>query len=208
MAKIYIDNIEISSESTEAYKIFIEDMGLNNEIHMVNCDIRKGLYVRFEGDNNILNMNSVIARENLYCRYLNVEGIRSGGCEISIQENCYFNGLAYLNTYETTKISIGKDCLFGGNVNFRTSDAHTIYDITTNQRLNKAKDIFIGNHVWVAMDVLFLKGSYVNDDSIVGIKSVVTKRFEDKNICIAGVPAHVTRKNVNWNRVNESCYHC
>lgn len=58
------------------------------------------------------------------------------------------------------------------------------------------------------MDVLFLKGSYVNGDSIVGIKSVVTKRFEDKNICIAGIPAHVTRKNVNWNRVNESCYHC
>lgn len=56
-------------------------MGLNNEIHMVNCDIRKGLYVRFEGDNNILNMNSVTARENLYCRYLNVEGIRSGGAK-------------------------------------------------------------------------------------------------------------------------------
>ena len=48
-----------------------------------------------------------------------------------------------------TTLSIGDDVMIANNVQMRTSDAHTIYDISTNEILNHCQNIEIGNHVWI-----------------------------------------------------------
>jgi len=46
------------------------------------------------------------------------------------------------------------------------------------------------------MDVKINKNTKISDDSIVGWGSIVTKKFEDKNIIIAGTPAKIVKRNI------------
>ena len=48
--------------------------------------------------------------------------------------------------------------------------------------------------------VLINKGVAVADNSIVGSNSVVTKRFEESNIILIGIPAKKIREAVTWSR--------
>lgn len=98
---------------------------------------------------------------------------------------------------EGSKVIIGDDCLFSSEIVFRTGDSHSILD-QNGKRINSAKDITIGNHVWLGHRVLINKGVYIGDNSIVGTGSVVTKAFNEGNIVLAGVPAEIKKKDVNW----------
>jgi acetyltransferase-like isoleucine patch superfamily enzyme len=97
---------------------------------------------------------------------------------------------------------IGNDALISSNVNFRTSDGHTIFDINNPLNvINQSKiGIHIGNHVWLCADVTLLKDTTIPDDCIIGRSSVVTsKNFEPHSI-IAGVPARTIRTGVSWSK--------
>lgn len=99
-----------------------------------------------------------------------------------------------------SKINIGKDCMFSSFIELRTSDSHTIYDINTNKRENYAKDISIGNHVWVGAHSNFLKGSVIPDNCIIAMRAMVTKQFNEPNCIIGGFPAKIINRNKNWKR--------
>ncbi|SDB30202.1 Acetyltransferase (isoleucine patch superfamily) [Eubacterium oxidoreducens] len=187
--------------------ISVSDEGNNNVIETsltVNQVMKIGnLEIVFRGDNNKLIIGNIKIKTKVWCRFLNVPNIRCNGAEIKISDGTFFNGNVYLNTYEGKSINIGNDCLFAGGVNLRTSDAHTIYDISSLERINIAKDIFIGNHVWIGMDALLLKGSYIADDCVVGMKSIITKHFEETNCILAGSPAKIVKRKINWARGNQ-----
>jgi acetyltransferase-like isoleucine patch superfamily enzyme len=57
----------------------------------------------------------------------------------------------------------------------------------------------IGNHVWLALHVQVLKGVTIGDDSIVGVRSVVTHSLP-AGVVAFGVPARAVRTNVTWDR--------
>ena len=97
-------------------------------------------------------------------------------------------------------VIIGDDCMFAVDVVFRTGDFHTIYSTDDGRVLNFNQSINIGNHVWLGERVLVLKGARVSDNSIVGARSLVNKKFEQSNIIIAGVPARIVKENVNWDK--------
>ncbi len=59
------------------------------------------------------------------------------------------------------------------------------------------KLVRIGNHVWIGMNVLILKGVTINDGAIIAAGSVVT-RDVPANCLAAGVPAYVIKENVTW----------
>ena len=65
-------------------------------------------------------------------------------------------------------------------------------------RINRAADVEIGNHVWIGYRVLINKGSVIPDDTVVGTGAIVTKSFDEPNTVLAGVPAKVVKRNVNW----------
>jgi acetyltransferase-like isoleucine patch superfamily enzyme len=97
---------------------------------------------------------------------------------------------------EGDKISIGEGCLLAG-VRFRTSDSHKIIDRATGQRLNPSGSIIIERGVWLAEDVLCLRGAHVGEGSIVGTRSLVNSVLPPFSLCV-GTPARVVRENVSW----------
>ena len=99
-----------------------------------------------------------------------------------------------------TDMKIGNDVLIGYNVNFRTSDGHSIYDIKTKDSNRIVKAIEIGNHVWIAANVDILKGSKISDDSVVAYRSCVLSSFTESNCIIGGYPAKILRENINWKK--------
>lgn len=79
-----------------------------------------------------------------------------------------------------------------------TSDGHDI--LRHGKRVNPAKSIYIGSHVWLADNVTVLKGVSIGNDSIVGINSTVTKSLE-ANTVAAGNPARIIQTSTDWRDV-------
>lgn len=98
-----------------------------------------------------------------------------------------------------TKLEIGKDCMFSDGIKIFNNDGHQILDMNDNL-LNPPPNIFIGNHVWCGMKVTIFNQTHIQDNTIIGACSVVTKKFDKYNIIIAGVPAKIIKENVKWIR--------
>lgn len=94
-------------------------------------------------------------------------------------------------------LSVGADGLWSEGIEIRTSDHHSIIDLTTGLLVNPAKDILIGRRVWVGAGVKIMKGISIGDGSIVGIGSLVTKKIGSNELW-AGFPAQKMKDNVSW----------
>jgi len=97
-------------------------------------------------------------------------------------------------------IEIGKECMGGFGIMIRATDGHAVYDMDAGKRINDNQDIKIGNHVWLSARCNILKGSEIADNSIVAAAALVNGKFADNNVIIAGIPAKVVRRNINWHR--------
>ena len=90
--------------------------------------------------------------------------------------------------------------MFSHDVFLRTSDSHPIYDLN-GTRINNAKNILLGNHVWIGMQSLILKGTIIGDNVIVAARSTVTNTSESNpNIILAGSPAKQLKHHIQWER--------
>jgi len=94
-------------------------------------------------------------------------------------------------------MTIGDDCLFSEGITLRTSDHHSIIDLTTLSQLNFPADLSIGRHVWIGPGVLVMKGVSIGDGSIVGSDSIVTRSIGRTELW-AGSPARLIRRDVSW----------
>ena len=101
-------------------------------------------------------------------------------------------------TLEGTSITLGEDCMLADKIYFRTSDSHSI--LKDGIRINPAKSIKIGNHVWIGTDVKILKGSEILDNSIIGANTIVTKAFNNQGQLLVGIPAKSIQENITWDR--------
>ena len=99
------------------------------------------------------------------------------------------------------RIEVGKDCMFSSEIYIRSSDGHTIVDLDKNV-INKPNDIKIGDHVWVCNSAKILKNVQIPDNCIVANSAIVTGVFQESNCIIAGLPAKIIKRNVNWDRKN------
>jgi FkbH-like protein len=106
---------------------------------------------------------------------------------------------AIVTLHEAGCITIGEDCMISGDVRMDVSDMHSIMDRTTGQRVNKAKNIAIGDHVWLGHGVTVSKGCQIGNGSVVGTKSLAMG-YIPENVVVAGVPAKIIRENVEWSR--------
>ena len=148
-----------------------------------------------EGNNNTIHIGAgVMVYEHCYI------SIKGDGWSISIDDSTTIGDASLFAEESHTSIRIGKDCMLGRKISISTTDFHSIIDVATGKRINPAKDVTIGNHVWIGSDVAINKGVAVADNSIVGSNSVVTKRFEESNIILIGIPAKKIREAVTWSR--------
>ena len=116
---------------------------------------------------------------------------------IEIGAGTTFHGKCQLAACEGTKITIGNDCMFSHDIYVRTTDSHSILDCNGN-RINLAKDIIIGNHVWIGMQSLILKGTTIPDGCIAGARSIISSTIIPTNSIIVGSPAKVIKEDVSW----------
>lgn len=109
-----------------------------------------------------------------------------------IGANGYFNPLGEivrLRCAEEKNIFIGNDCWFSHGIEIAVSDSHLVFSTKTLERINYAKSIYIGDHIWLGSSVSILKGSKLGSGAIVGTHSVVTGKTIPSNTCWAGSPA-------------------
>lgn len=151
-------------------KVDISISGHNNQLIIHdNVSFLEGGRIRIEDSNNIV---EILDRTTLI--------------------NCFFS-VADKNT----KINVGQDCLFSAGVIIRTSDSHSILNLS-GERINPGRDVIIGNHVWIGYGTTVLKGSTIGDDSIVGTESVVSGQQLEKNVVAVGNPCRIVKQGVNW----------
>ena len=124
--------------------------------------------------------------------------VRGDGGAIRIGAGTTFNGVG-LSLHERGEIVIGEDCMFSTDVQMDPSDMHPIYDRSTGERLNFARNILIGDHVWLGARVLVLKGAEIGSGSIVGAGAMTAGSLAS-NVLAVGQPAKVIRENVFWTR--------
>lgn len=99
------------------------------------------------------------------------------------------------------RIKVGNRCMFSRNLSIRYGDnPHLIFDLETGRYLDGDGGIEIGDKVWVGEGVFLSKRAVVNDESIVAARSVVTRNFVEKNCVIAGNPATIVKKGIQWFR--------
>lgn len=110
------------------------------------------------------------------------------------------NGSIHLAADEGSGIYIDDDCMIAHSVQMRSTDSHSIVDLN-GRRLNPAADIRIGRHVWLGMQSIILKGCEIAPNTMVAAGSVCAARTERVSNCIlAGNPAKVVKRDVNWDR--------
>ena len=97
------------------------------------------------------------------------------------------------------KIIFGDDCLISWDCLFMDTDFHQVYDFS-NKKINDDREIIIGKNVWIGCRSLVLKGSMINDNSIISAQSKVNRKFNETNVIISGDPAEIVKKNINWKR--------
>jgi len=116
---------------------------------------------------------------------------------IEIGADTSINGAHIAVTEPNHRISIGENCLFSSEIDIRNGDSHSIIDIDTNQRINYARDIIIGNHVWLGKHVKIIKGAHIEDDCVIGIGSLINSRIY-RNTLAVGIPSRIVRQNITW----------
>ena len=112
------------------------------------------------------------------------------GKNITIGDNVYINfGCIILDCSEVT---IGSHTLLGPNIGLYAANHST--DAT--ERINGGcygKPIHIGNNVWLGGDVKVLQGVTIEDNTIIGAGSIVTKDIP-ANVIAVGNSCKVIRK--------------
>ena len=123
----------------------------------------------------------------------------ANGCRVSIGDRVVVNGATLYLQEDNSRLTVGDDSQISWGVDIWCTDAHTITNLD-GEPINYAESIDIGRHVWIGKDVKIGKNVSIADNSIVGWGSIVTRRFDEPNVVIAGIPAKIVKRGVNWDR--------
>lgn len=178
----------ISGSANETGRCATTFKGSNNSLTYGEGVVVENTSVIFNGSNGSLHISDNAKVNAIF--------IIGDNCHVSIGSNAKFNKPCRFVVQEETNVRIGEGCLLA-NVKFRTTDNHSIIDVTSGQRINPANDIIIGDHVWIAEDVKVFKGSSIGNGSIIGAGSIVTSTIPPHSLAV-GVPAKIVKSGVTW----------
>ena len=172
-------------------------MHFDSEENVEKLLLNEGFLLIIKGNNNTVNLGTIILR---YSNILGMSGLKliigqlpGLGAGVSI------NGVTLYLQEDKSNVSIGEDSQLSWGIDIWCTDAHTITNLK-GEPINFAQSIEIGKHVWVGKDVKIGKNTKIPDNSIVGWGSIVTKVFNEPNIILAGIPAKIVKRGINWDR--------
>lgn len=100
---------------------------------------------------------------------------------------------------EGKSIIIGEDCMLSKSIQIRTSDSHSVTDLK-GKRLNPSADVVIGDHCWISLGCIILKGTDIASHSVVAAGAICTKKYEEEHCVLAGNPAKIVKRQIDWDR--------
>lgn len=160
------------------------------------CALRKvSFFIRGSG-------NTIVIGD--HCSAYNVQfHIEQNGNEIVVGDGTTFHGrdeqAIHMAADEGSRIQIGNDCMFAHSTQIRSTDSHSIVDLE-GRRVNPAKDVIIGDHCWIGLQCIILKGTEIPPHCVVAAGAVCSKKFTETNCVIAGNPAKVVKREIDWDR--------
>ena len=175
--------------------VFFDIQGNRNTIEIGEDCLLNGVTFSIRGDDHrvIINKGVKFSRGGSIW-------FEDNNCSLLIGKNSTFEDVHLALTEPYSQISIGQDCMFAYDIDVRTGDSHSIFSVESNERINYAEDVVIGNHVWIAAHSILLKGTVIPDGAIVATGSVVTRKFDTTGIVIGGNPASLLKEGVAWTR--------
>jgi acetyltransferase-like isoleucine patch superfamily enzyme len=122
------------------------------------------------------------------------------GASVEVFPNAQLTvGSGYINTGAViacaNRVIIGNDSAIARNVFIYDSDHHKL--LSGGEQINSSAPIVIGEHVWIGVGAVILKGVTIGDGAIIAAGAVVT-RDVPAGCLAAGNPARVIRQNVEW----------
>ena len=197
--------------------------GTNNKIYIGKTLYKSpipGLTIEINGNNNNIYIPTTYHFENCYFRiYANnseikiqdttkkIRNLVVNACcgenqKLYIGKNFHCHGVDIQLNEENASLYIGDDCLFSRLITIWPTDGHSIQDLKTNQVINNiTRPVKIGNHCWVGESVKILKNVEIGCDCVIGAGSVVSKKFSQNNIIIAGNPGKIIKQNITWDEI-------
>ena len=127
------------------------------------------------------------------------------GSRINVNEGAELKlGSGYMN-YDCvidvfSSVKIGRNVVISERVVIRDSDNHLVLDDLVGVDVEAkptAAPIVIGDHVWIGMNSIILKGVTIGEGSIIAAGSVVNKDVP-AHCMVGGIPAKVIKTGVSW----------
>ena len=184
---------QIDKQNAILLKTNIDIVGSNNQIVIAkNCQI-SNLNIRVRGHHHKVSIGEG-------CTILKgVIWVEDDHCVFEIGAKTTIVEAEFGITEPGLRVVIGEDCMFAHGKEIRCGDSHSIIDLKNGERINYAKNVTIGKHVWIASDVMILKGVSIGDDCVIAARSLVTRSFPS-NTLLAGSPATTLRQDISWGR--------
>lgn len=110
----------------------------------------------------------VIGRNCEFAAYCDLEVHGKGG--LTIGEKTYMNRYCMISAHE--EVTIGKECMFGPGVKVFDNDHVHSPETGVSSKL-KTAPIRIGDHCWIASDVIILRGTTIGDNCVIGAGCIV-----------------------------------
>lgn len=165
--------------------------GTNNILYCEGNVKLVGANISFEANNSIIYLSS--AQNHQYP--LNIVIYNDSTFFIGRDNN--LNSPININIQENQNVIIGAGGSISSGVNIRTADIHPIYDNESKKRINYAKSVFIGDHVWIGHLAYVSRGVKIGSGSIVENYSFIPHNATiPSNSLIVGNPVKIEKTNV------------
>ena len=159
---------------------------------------------------------------NIYCR--GTIEIGANFCmreysELRVHGKLVFDSWVYLQHHVTmyapkySELNIGKDTVFSWYTKVFSGSGHSTYDTHHKIKLeefvsrgSENKCLAIGNHVWVGSGSVIHNEVSIGDNCIIVSGTIIYSGHFQNNSMIAGNPAKVTAKNIDWDHRPDLSY--
>jgi len=165
---------ELLGELNEVRDIVHEYNAMRPSDTAARLGLLKGLLGHIDDD-------QIIIVQPFYCDY---------GKQISVGKRFFAN--FNFTVLDEAQVTIGDDCFIGPNVSIYTA-CHSTDPRERNSRREWARQVRIGNNVWIGGSVTILPGVTIGDNVTIGAGSVVV---DDIPSCVVAVgnPCRVVKK--------------
>lgn len=181
------------------YRNAVIELGKDSKIYLENGDIELGCdrLGKSKAETRIRMRKGAIWKSEEGCKV-------SYGCTIEVFSNAIFESKYFtMNCNSVTvvskQVSFGHDVMIGRNVVIYDSDFHQILN-DKKEIINQSQPVEIGNHVWLGVNVILLKGATIGSGCVIGAQAVVAGKVDSNTIY------QVKREKIerveygNWNR--------